>query len=274
MAPKREKPKKERPRNLKNQRWAAIVAAILALGMIVSLVGAYIGQAVGGGAAALPDQNAEPEPEDYLNYYEGEVDRLESYLEENEATEAVLLELAENYQYLIIVQQVFFEDHDKVEEYEEKMASLFQSLVDLEPDNPTYRLELINLYLEQRADDEQIAEQVELARRLLHDNPEPMLHLSLIQLLSTAGKDELVEEEAQWLQEYMEPRVASEQADNEERFYYAILLGEYRGEINAARGILEDIIEEEKEDSAIYQNALTYLEYFRTDNDEQEIIFE
>ncbi len=274
MASKKEKPKKERPRNLKNQRWAAIVAAILALGMVVSLVGAYIGQAVGGGAAALPDQQTEPEPEDYLDYYEGEVERLEAYLEENEATEDVLLELAENYQYLIIVQQVFFEDHDKVEEYEEKMASLFQSLVELEPDNPTYHLELINLYLEQRADDDLIAEQVEITRNLLHDNPEPTLHLSLVQLLSTAGKDDLVEEEAKWLQDYMEPRMASEQADNEERFYYAILLGEYRGEINAAKDILEDIIEEENEESTIYQNALTYLEYFRADNDEQEIIFE
>ena len=59
MASKKERPKKERPRNLKNQRWAGIVAAILALGMVVSLVGAYIGQAVGGGAP-LPDQQAEP----------------------------------------------------------------------------------------------------------------------------------------------------------------------------------------------------------------------
>ena len=266
--------KKEKPRNIKNQRWAGIIAAILALGMIVSLVGAYIGQAVGGGGTALPDQQAEPEPDDYLSYYESEVERLESYLEENEATEAVLLELAENYQYLSIVQQVYFDDQEAVEEYEERMISLFQSLVDLEPDNPAYRIELINLYLEQRAGDELIMEQLKLTRDLLHDNPEPMLHLSLIQLLSTAGEEELVEEETRWLQEYMAPRVASGQADNEERFYYAVLLGEYRGEITAAKDILEDILEEESENSTTYQNALTYLEYFRADNDEQEIIFE
>ncbi len=273
MASKKEKTKKERPKNLKNQRWAGIVAAILALGMVVSLVGAYIGQAVGGGAP-LPDQQAEPEPEDYLNYYEGEVERLESYLEENEATEAVLLELAENYQYLTIVHQVFFDDQDAVEKYEQKMVSTFQSLVEQEPDNPTYRIELINLYLEQRAGEDLIEEQVEYTKDLLHENPEPMLHLSLIQLLSTAGEDGLVEEEAEWLQEYMAARVASGQADNEERFYYAILLGEYQGEINTAKDILEEVLEEESEDSTIYQNALTYLEYFRADNDEQEIIFE
>ncbi len=273
MASKKEKPKKERPRNLKNQRWAGIVAAILALGMVVSLVGAYIGQAVGGGAP-LPDQQAEPEPEDYLDHYEGEVERLESYLEENEPTEAILLELAENYRYLSIVQQVFFNDQEAIEEYEGRMVSLFQSLVELEPDNPGYRLELINLYLEQRANEELVIDQVEIARELLRDNPEPMLHLSLIQLLSTAGKDELLEEETSWLQDYMAPRVASGQADNEERFYYAILLGEYRGEIDTAKDILEEVLEEESEDSAIYQNALTYLEYFRAENDEQEIIFE
>lgn len=274
MAPKKEKPVKERPRNLKNQRWAGIVAAILALGMIVSLVGAYIGQAVGGGGATLPEQQAEPEPEDYLNYYEGEVERLESYLEENEATEAVLLELAENYRYLTIVQQVFFDEQDVIEDYEDRMVSLFQSLVELEPENPAYRLELINLYLEQRADEAIIAEEVELTIDLLHNNPEPMLHLSLVQLLSTAGRDDLVDEEAEWLQDYMAPRVASGQADNEERFYYAILLGEYRGDITAAKDILEDIIEEESENSTIYQNALTYLEHFRANNNEQEIIFE
>ncbi|MGM0651592.1 MAG: hypothetical protein ACQES4_02270 [Bacillota bacterium] len=274
MAAKKEKTKKEKPRNIKNQRWAGIIAAILALGMIVSLVGAYITQAVGGGGSALPDQQAEPEPEDYLNYYEGEVERLESYLEDNEATEAVLLELAENYRYLSIVQQVYFDEQGAVEEYEERMISLFQSLVDIEPDNPAYRIELINLYLEQQVGDELIMEQVELTRDLLHDNPDPKLHLSLVQLLSTAGEKELVEEEATWLQEHMAPRIASGQADNEERFYYAVLLGEYRGEITAARDILEDILEEESENSTVYQNALTYLEYFSTDKNEQDIIFE
>lgn len=273
MASKKEKTKKERPKNLKNQRWAGIVAAILALGMVVSLVGAYIGQAVGGGAP-LPDQQAEPEPEDYLNYYEGEVERLESYLEDNEPTEAVLLELAENYRYLSVVQQVFFDDQEAIEDYEERMVSLFQSLVELETDNPDYRLELINLYLEQGVNEELITEQVEIARELLRDNPEPMQHLSLVQLLSTAGKNELLEEEAAWLENYMAPRVASGEADNEERFYYAILLGEYRGETDTAKDILEEVLEEESEDSTIYQNALTYLEYFRTDNDEQEIIVE
>ncbi len=266
--------KKARPTDLKNQRWAGIVAAILALGMIVSLVGAYIGQAVGGGGAPLPEQQAEPEPEDYLKYYEGEVERLEEQIQDGEVSEALLLELAENYRYLTIVQQVFFDDREAVEEYEERMVSIFSDLVELEPSNPTYRLELINLYIEQGENEELIAAEANVVQELLRDKPDPMIHLSLVQLLSIAGKDEFMEEEAEWLDDYLGSRAASGMADNEELFYYAVLLGEYRGDPDAAENILEDILEEESEESAIYQNALSYLEYFRAENDEQEIIFE
>ncbi len=268
------KKERQRPTNLKNQRWAGIVAAILALGMLVSVVGAYIGQTVGGGGAPLSEQQAEPEPEDYLNYYEGEVERLEEQIQDGEVSEAMLLELAENYRYLTIVQQVFFDDREAVKEYEEKLVSIFSDLAELEPLNPTYRLELINLYIEQGEDEDLIAAEVNVAQELLRDDPDPMLHLSLVQLLSIAGKDELMEEEAEWLDDYLGSRAASGVADNEELFYYALLLGEYRGDPAAAENILEDILEEESEESAIYQNALSYLEYFRANNDEQEIIFE
>ncbi len=266
--------KKEGPKNLKNQRWAGIVAAILALGMVVSLVGAYIGQAVGGGRAPLTDQQAEPEPEDYLNYYEGEVERLEEQIQDGEISEALLLELAENYRYLTIVQQVFFDDQEAVEEYEEKLVNVFSSLVDMEPSNPTYRLELINLYIEHDENDELIDAEIEAAQKLLRDNPDPMIHLSLVQLLATAGKMEVMDEEASWLQDYLDEKISSGMADNEERFYYAVLLGQHRGEPDSAKDILEEIVEQESEESAIYQNALTYLEYFRSLSDEQEIVFE
>ncbi len=266
--------KKARPTDLKNQRWAGIVAAILALGMVVSLVGAYIGQAVGGGGAPLPDQQVEPEPEDYLNYYEGEVERLEEQIRDGEVSETLLLELAENYRYLTIVKQVFFDDQEALEEYEDKLVSVFLALVDLEPSNPAYRLELINLYVEQRENEALITGQAAEIQELLREDPDPMLHLSFIQLLSTAGKEELYVEEAVWLEDYLETRVASGEADNEERFYYAVLLGEYRGDPAAAEDILESILEQEDEQSVIYQNALSYLEYFRADNDEQDIMFE
>lgn len=266
--------KRERPKNLKNQRWAGIIAAILALGMVVSLVGAYIGQAVGGGRAPLADRQAEPEPEDYLDYYESEVERLEGQIEDGEVSEALLLELAENYRYLTIVQQVFFDDQEAVEEYEEKLVSVFSSLVEMEPSNPTYRLELINLYIEHDENDELIDAEIETAQRLLRDNPDPMIHLSLVQLLATAGKMEAMDEEASWLQDYLDEKVGLGAADNEELFYYAVLIGQYRGDPGTAKDILEEIVEQESEESAIYQNALTYLEYFRSESEEQDIIFE
>ena len=79
--------KKVTVKNLKKQRWAVIVAAVLALGMIVSLVGSFIIQAVGGGDPLLPEQQinqqAEPQPEDYLDYYRSEVERLDEYLAGN-----------------------------------------------------------------------------------------------------------------------------------------------------------------------------------------------
>ncbi len=266
--------KKTRPRDLKNQRWAGIVAAILALGMVVSLVGAYIGQAVGGGVTPLTEQQAEPEPEDYLDYYESEVERLEEQIQEGEVSEALLLELAENYRYLTIVQQVFFNDQEAIEDYEEKLVSVFSSLVELDPLNPTYRLELINLYIEQGGKEALIGAEIEAAQELLREDPDPGLHLSLVQLLRVSGKVELMEEEAEWLEEYLEAKVDSGMPDNEERFYYAVLLGEYRGETAAARDILEEILEQESEESSIYQNALAYLEYFNADSEEQDIIFE
>ncbi len=258
--------KKESPKNLKNQRWAGIVAAILALGMVVSLVGAYIGQAVGGGGAPLAGQQAEPEPEDYLNHYQAEVERLETYLEDNEPTEAVLLELAENYRYLMIVKQVFFDDMEAAREYEGELVSVFSSLVELEPSNTAYRLELINLYIEQQESEELIIGEAEEVRELLRQEPDPVMHLSLVQLLATAGEEELVEEETAWLEEHLEARIAAGEADAEERFYYAILLGQYMDETAAAEEILEEILEQESEESSIYQNALTYLEYFRAVN--------
>ncbi len=266
--------KNARPKDLKKQRWAGIVAAVLALGMIVSLVGAYIGQAVGGGGTAFPEQQVEPEPEDYLAYYEGEIERLELYLEEHEAEESVLLELAENYRYLTIVNQVFFDDQQAVERYEEELISTYVSLVNLEPSNPQYRLELAYLYLEGQRDRQLIIEETSVLQDILREDPDPMYHLSLIQLLEMIDEDEIVAEEARWLQAYLEERISEGSADNEERLFYAVLLGEYLADRAAARDILEEILQQESEESRVYQNALSYLDYFSADNDDQDIIFD
>lgn len=266
--------KKVRAKDLKKQRWAGIVAAILALGMLVSLVGAYIGQAIGGGGTPFPEQQVEPEPEDYLTYYEGEVERLEAYVEEHGASEAVLLELAENYRYLTIVQQIFFDDQEAIEQYQDKLISTFADLVDLLPANPQYRLELAYLYQEGQKDKQLIIDEIFALQDLLRDNPDPMYHLSMIQLLDSIGEDDIKEEEIMLLQETLEDRIAGGLADNEERFYYAVLLGEYLDDTAEARGILEAILQQESEESMIYQNALAYLDYFSNDNRGQDIIID
>lgn len=264
--------KKPRARDLKKQRWAGIVAAILALGMLVSLVGVYIGQAIGGGGTPFPEQQEEPEPEDYLAYYEGEVERLEVYLEEHGASEAVLLELAENYRYLTIVQQIFFDDQVAVEHYQGKLISTFADLVDLLPANPQYRLELAYLYQEAQKEKQLIIDEITALQDLLRVNPDPMYHLSMIQLLESLGEGEIVEEEVILLKEILEEKISGGVADNEERLYYAVLLGEYLNDTTEARLILESILLQESEESRIYQNALAYLDYFSNENRNQDII--
>ncbi len=260
--------RKVRAKDIKKQRWAGIVAAFLAIGMLVSLAGVFIGQTVRDRETILPGQQAEPEPEDYLAYYQGEVDRLESYLEEHQAGEAVILELIENYRYLSYIQQVFFDNQDILEVYKARQVSLINILIELEPENLQYRLELINLYLEKGDNQELIDEEVVFLMELLREKPDPLFHLSLIGLLASAGEEELVREEATWLYLYLEERVAEGLADNEELFYYAVLIGEYTENPDAAEEILNAILEQEDEDSIIYQDALDYLNYLRSESND------
>jgi len=261
--------KKERPKTLKNQRWAAIVAAILAFGMVASVVGGYIGQAIGG-ESVMQNQQADPEPEDYLAYYEGEVDRLEEYLEEHdEPSPVVLQELADNYRYLIFIKQIYFDDADTLEEYQERLLALSETLVDKEPDNPEHRLNLLNLYFEMQEDEEAIDEEIDALQEVLHENPDPMIHLSLIGLLSSVDEEQKSREEVDWLYSYLDGRVADGRADTEEQYIYSVLLGEFLDDPVTAEAILEGILEEESEESVIYSEALNYLNHLQSDSDDE-----
>ena len=258
--------RKIRAKDLKKQRWAGIVAAILAFGMLISLAGVYIGQAVRDRGAVVPEQQGEPEPEDYLAYYQGEVDRLESYLEEHQAGEAVILELIENYRYLSFVQQVFFDNQEILGEYNARQVSLINTLIELEPEKPQYRLELINLYLEKGNAQALIDAEVAFLIELLREKPDPLFHLSLIGLLASTGAEELVREEVEWLYLYLEERAAKGLADNEELLYFAVLIGEYKDDVFAAEEILITVLEQEDEGSIVYQDTLDYLNYLKSKN--------
>ncbi len=244
------------------------MAAVLAVGMLVSLAGVYIGQSIMGSENALPAQQEELQPEDYLAYYQGEVDRLELYLQENEADKTVLLELVENYRYLSFIQQVFFDNQDLTEEYDLRMVSLYKSLIELEPLDLRYRLELINLYLEKYDNQELVDKEIVDLKELLRVNPDPLVHLSLIHLLSSTGQEELALEEIAWLYQHLEARADEGLSDNEERFYYAVLLGEYIEDVEAAEEILMNVIENEDENSIVYQDARNYLDYLRSENNQ------
>lgn len=262
---------KVRAKDIKKQRWAGIVAAILALGMLISLVGVYIGQSVGGSRASLPEQQAELQPDDYLEHYENEVERLELYLEEHEATEAVLLELVENYRYLTYIQQIFFDDQDSLVGYNERLVDIYETLIEMAPDKAQPRLDLLNLHIEQGADQSLIAEQIALLQEMLRDEPDPMSNLTLISLLSSSGEVEMAQEEAQWLLTYLEDRVVSGLADNEERFYLAVLLGEYLDDRTQALTIIDEILAVEDEESAVYLEASNYRNYVESDTDDGEV---
>ena len=264
--------KKVRAKDLKKQRWAGIVAAVLALGMILGLFGPNAYHAIFGSGTPLPDQQSEPEPQDYLDYYENEVARLESQLDENEENEAVLLELAENYRYLIVVQQVFFDNEEAIDEYQERLIDIYSSLTEVTPANMQYRLELAYLLFEGGDDHSQMLVEASAISGILRSNPDPLYHLSLIQLYDLVGQDELLMDEAEWLEEYLEEKIADGTADNDDLFYYAVLLGEYLGNVTSAKVILEEVIEEEGEESRLYQNALSYLQFFQAESGEEKDI--
>jgi flagellar basal body-associated protein FliL len=258
---------------LKKQRWAGIIAGILALAMVISLVGVYISQALmSDRQAALPSQPAEQQPEDYLAYYQQQIDNLELYLEENEPTEAVLLELADNYRYLVYIRQMFFDDQEALEEAESKLNAVYRSLIELKPDNPQYRLELINFQLI-NDQDEPAAEQIAVLLGQLHQKPDPLYHLSLVGMLNSIKETkpelgELAAEEIQWLQVYFEEMQEAGTLNGQNRFYYAVLLGEYLDQQEAAKELLALILEQEDEESKVYQDALSYKDYLQPAEDE------
>lgn len=256
--------KKVRAKDLKKQRWAAIVAAILALGMIFSLAGVYLLQTNWGRQGQVDNQQGDASLEDYLVYYEGEVKRLEATLENTEATEPLLIELADYYDYLIRLQQVLYGDPGVSPEYRSRLLSLYQQLVEMAPSNQEYRLYLIRRYLDHDNNRPLILEQVTVLQELLRQNPNPLHHMILIGMMSQINEVEIIQQEIAWLYPYFRQRADDGLMDNEERFYYAVLLGEYLTDIDSAELMLNIILEEEDQESTIYQQALDYLDYLES----------
>lgn len=260
--------KRRTAKDIKNQRWATIVAAILALGMFASIAGIYLGQTpredgpppgMGSG-----EQSSEPGFEEYLAYYEGEAARLEEYLAENPPTEAVLMQLADNYRALAFFQgSPAYSNGEKLAETNQRLIEIQQELVLLDEDNPAYRLELIRAYLEVGGDDYAHIADREIAalQEELHSQPDPLLGLALLEILKSAGRDDLYNEELIFVGEHLEQLATGPAPASEDLLYFAILQGEHRGDRDAALELASEVMEKEGEGSWLYQEAASYLAY-------------
>lgn len=262
--------KKGKVKNIKTQRWAVIMAAVLAVGMVLSLVGTFIVQSINSKKHLAADQHVAadegPGPEEYLAHYSAEAERLDDYLATNEPTEAILLEQVNNYRYLGFIQQVFFEDEEAFAESQQAVLGYLSGLVEMVPENAAYRYEYIDALVKTEAGEEAFRAETGTLLAQLHEEPNPRVHLALVDLLSSTGEEELVEKEIHWLEDLLYEAHASGEADSEENFFYAYLAAEYLDKEADALVILKNILAEESEDSYIYQDAAGYLEHLETES--------
>ncbi len=291
--------KPKRRKDIKQQRWASVVAAVLAFGMVLSVAIVGLDYILGRDRSPAQEMTAE----DYLEFYTENVENLEAFIEEFGPTTAVLEQLAESYSGLIMIRQIFFDDAEKVKENERGLAQVYQSLIELEPEDPRYYLELLNIYHTIDNSDERILELASTLSELLRQEPNPTHTLSLLHFYLQAELDELIEEEASilsellrrepdpnhtisllwiykqseldellqdeaaWLKDYLEDKLSAEEVDNHDRFLYGVLLGEYLGDEEAALAQIELILEEEEEDSELYKSSADYRDQL-LDNDD------
>lgn len=244
----------------RRQRWAAIIAAILAVAMALSAIAAYAGHLLnrGQGSAAPPEQQFDME--EYRSYCSGEVERLEQYLAEYGAAAGVLSELCKNYRLLIQIEKAGDEvDDEKVKGYEAALKEYSRDLVELEPDHPEHRLQLLYLYSDLGEDDRFIDEEIGALQELLREKTDPYAALGLIEFMKVSEQPpESIAGETAWLKEYFEELSDSANLTNSDRYAYAFLLGEYLEEVPAALDQLALVLESEAPEKELYQTAEKY----------------
>lgn len=247
----------------RRKRWAAIIAAILSLAMALSAIAVFWGYLMDRSNAATP--GGEVDPEVYREYFLGEVERLQNYIDEYGPTVPVLNELVQAYSLLIQLEDG--EDaaaEERKKSYQENLKKYSLELVELEPDEPEYRLQLLYVYEQLDEEEAVIFEEVAALRELLHEKPDPSSSLMLIRFLKSSQlQEEIMDEEIAWLREHFEDLDKSGKMSSENRYYYAYLLAEYLEEQQAAEEQLFLIMEEESEDSIYYSAAKEYLEELR-----------
>lgn len=258
--------KPKRKKGIRKQRWAAIIAGVVAAAFILSIPLTY-------GLHYLMGDNTEPGQEltadDYLAHFQREVDNLENAIQELGPGKEMLEQLAENYNNLIMIRQIFFDDPDKVEADRYKLAAVYEELVELEPGEPHYRMELAQLYSTLDETDDRALEEAAVLSGLLRDEPDVHLALSLVSFYDSKGLDDLMQEEAIWLKGYLEEELSAEDASYHYRYQYAVLMGDFLHDKDEALAQLELILEEIDEENELYDRVVDFMdELLEEDADE------
>lgn len=259
---------KGKRKSIRKQRWAAVIASIIAVGMLLSSVIVYFGSMMPRGDSAGPDQDFNPEAS--RDHYRQKVEGLEEYIKEYGPTAAVWQELAENYQNLVMIQQVFFDEPDTLLSYQEAMLEAYRSLIELEPGEPGHYLQYMYAYREVAEDPLLVLEHLPNLTRLLHEKPEPRHSLALVGFLISMEQEELAQEESAWLRDYLEQKLAEDDLDNLGRYYYAVLLAEYQDDTGTSLEQLALILETETEGSELYLAAENYRKRLQPEEDAED----
>ena len=252
--------KKETKRNIRKNRVTAIVAGILALGMILSTA-TFVG-----GPMLLEifakDRSNPPgsqwDLETYREYLIYEIENLEKHVSEYGPTVAVLEELAQHYENLIYLEQILSNESENLDGYKQNMLKAYRDLIELTPEEPYYRLRLLNAYLVVEEGEARISAEVEALTGMLHETPNLDYNFWFIELLQELEYTAKAREEIAWLKEYLAERLSGADADNTERYYYAYLLAEYEEDKEAALEQLAIILDEEEAESNLYKQAELY----------------
>jgi hypothetical protein len=242
-------------KSIRKQRWAAVIAGILALGMLVSSVFIYFNSVAGRNTTPGQDWSLE----DYLEYYQSNVDQMEAYIEEHGPTTAVLESLLEGYNYLMMFQQLSGELEGNLV-LQNKMVGVYESLIELAPSVLRYRIELLHAYKSIDAEEEKILEQAVLLADLLRESPQSAVHLQLINFLASMEAEQLLDQEIAWFSAYLQQRIEDEEADNVDRYCLAILAAEHLDDLETAYAQIALIMDAEEEGSALYNEAKAYLD--------------
>jgi hypothetical protein len=259
-------------RSIRKQRWAPIVAAIIAAGMLLSSAVVYLGSTWGNPTRPGEDFDLEL----YREGLENQAENLETFIRQYGPTAAILKNLAGKYQELILLQQWVaaldptLADPERLAGYQEALVRTYRSLVNIEPDNPVHYFDLIDVFRQVEEDEAAVLEEVAALRELLRQKPDHRYNFYLIGLLEDLEQEGLVQEEVDWLQEYLEQKQAAGALDYEGRYYYARLLGEHRDDAAAALEQLELILSGEPETSEVFKAAQRYRDSLLAPQDDEE----